>query len=90
MKRRTLKEIMALPPPVVPLISDSPTCPLCRVRSGKQAMLESAPSLEDILFSGIVSGIIIGRTEGINRRWCDPCREYVERAVELADAVRPS
>lgn len=88
--KRTLKEIMALPPPVVPPIAENSKCPLCLARSGKKAMLESAPSLEDILFVGLTTGIGIGKTEAVDKRWCDGCREYIERTLELLNAVRPS
>jgi hypothetical protein len=51
-------------------------------------MLASAPSLEDILFSGLTVGIAIGQIEKIDGRWCKGCQEYVERTVELATAAK--
>jgi hypothetical protein len=90
MKRRTLTELMALPPPKVPSVTSGSKCPLCRARDGRSAMLEKAPSLEDILFFGVVTGILIGKTEAIDDRWCPDCREYLDRMFEMADAVRPS
>src|SRR5271170_5359543 len=89
-KRRTIKELKTLPPPIVPVISDRSNCPLCRVRANRRGELENAPSLDDILFSGIAIGIIIGKTDPIDEHWCDGCRTYVERSLELANAVRPS
>ena len=86
--RRTLKELLALPPPKMPQVTGGSKCPLCRARDSGNAKLEEAPSLEAILFSGLTTGITIGLTEKVDVRWCGDCREYVERATELMVAVR--
>lgn len=87
--RKTVGEMLSTPPPVPP-IAENTKCPLCRARTGKQAMLESAPSLDSILFTGLTTGIAIGKTEAVDKRWCDGCREYIERTLELVNAIRPS
>jgi hypothetical protein len=66
-------------PPAKPSVAWGSECPLCRARTGKEKMLEAAPTLEDILFVGLVSGIVIGQTEKLDRRWCEGCRQYVEQ-----------
>jgi hypothetical protein len=84
---------MNRPPPTVPRISPeglSSKCPLCRVRADKTSMLEQAPSLEAIHFVGLVTGIVIGQTEIVDKRWCSGCREYVERLKEVLMEVKPS
>jgi hypothetical protein len=90
MKRRSKEELMSMPAPRVPPITHGSRCPLCRARDGRERLLETAPTLGDIFFSGLIFGIMIGKTEPINERWCSECRLYIERTLELADAVRPS
>ena len=77
-------------PPLRPFIPGFSTCPLCRARSGRERLLEEAPTLEDILFAGLVSGIVIGRGEKLDHRWCIECRRYIERLEALRIPEQPS